>query len=319
LRTVTFLPNSISAAALPALNGEAGPMISEIFYFVILGLMTGSLYGLLGLGMNVIFGVLRLVNISHGDMLTVGAYVGIALALAGLRSPWVSMAISIGAVAVLGLLIARILLSPITRQGRVDEQRGMVVTLGLSLVLPNLILELFGPDYQRVPGNFLSGVTMIGELPVDKQRLAIFAGSVLLSGAVMLFLHHTRLGRAIRAVGENPEAAQASGISVRRIHLLTFTLGACLAGAAGALVTPVTYAFPAMGLSYTLYSIAVVIIGGLGSVWGALIAGLMLGVAESLSVIWVASGYNALVAPVLMLLTLILRPQGLFGQSPGRA
>jgi branched-chain amino acid transport system permease protein len=294
-------------------------MTSNILYFVLLGLMTGSLYGLLGLGMNVVFGVLRLVNISHGDMLTVGAYVGVALALAGLRSPWVSMAVGVGAVAVLGLLIARILLSPITTQGRVDEQRGMVVTLGLSLVLPNLILGIFGPDYQRVPGKFMNGVVKIGDLPVDKQRLAIFIGSILLAAGLMLFLRLTRLGRAIRAVGENPEAAQASGISVRRIHLLTFTLGAGLAGAAGALVTPVTYAFPAMGLSYTLYSIAVVIIGGLGSAWGALIAGLMLGVAESLSVMWVASGYNALVAPMLMLLTLILRPQGLFGQKPGRA
>jgi branched-chain amino acid transport system permease protein len=294
-------------------------MISSILYFVLLGLMTGSLYGLLGLGMNVVFGVLRLVNISHGDMLTVGAYVGVALALAGLRSPWVSMAVGVGAVAILGLLIARVLLSPITTQGRVDEQRGMVVTLGLSLVLPNLILEIFGPDYQRVPGKFMTGVVMIGDLPVDKQRLAIFIGSIVLAAGLMLFLRLTRLGRAIRAVGENPEAAQASGVSVRRIHLLTFTLGAGLAGAAGALITPVTYAFPAMGLSYTLYSIAVVIIGGLGSAWGALIAGLMLGVAESLSVMWVASGYNALVAPVLMLLTLILRPQGLFGQKPGRA
>jgi branched-chain amino acid transport system permease protein len=251
-------------------------------------------------------------------MLTVGAYVGVALALAGLRSPWISMAVGVGAVAILGLLIARILISPITTQGRVDEQRGMVITLGLSLVLPNLILEIFGPDYQRVPGKFMSGSVMIGALPVDKQRLAIFIGSILLAGGLMLFLRLTRLGRAIRAVGENPEAAQASGISVRRIHLLTFTLGAALAGAAGALVMPVTYAFPAMGLGYTLYSISVVIIGGLGSVRGALIAGLMLGVAESLSVLWVASGYNALVAPVLMLLTLILRPQGLFGQKPGR-
>jgi branched-chain amino acid transport system permease protein len=293
--------------------------MSDILYFVILGVMTGSLYGLLGFGMNVIFGVLRFVNISHGDMLTVGSYVGVALALAGLRSPWLSMAIGVGAVALLGLLIARILLAPITSDGRVHEQRGMVVTLGLSLVIPNLILEIFGPDYQRVPGQFMTGVIEIGELIVEKQRLAILLGSVLIAAALMTFLRYTRLGRAIRAVGENPEAAQASGISVRRIHLLTFTLGAMLAGAAGALVTPVTYAYPAMGLNYTLYSIAVVIIGGLGSVWGAIIAGLALGVAESLSVMWMASGYNALVAPLMMLITLIVRPQGLFGKAPGRA
>jgi len=294
-------------------------MMDDILYFVLLGLLTGSLYSLLGLGMNVIFGVLRLVNISHGDMLTVGAYIGVALVLANVNSPWINIAVAVAGVALLGLIIARILFAPITTAGRVDEQRGMVVTLGLSLVIPNLILQFFGPDYQRVPGQFMTGAVRIGDLPVDKQRMAIFIGSVLLAGGTMLFLQFTRLGRAIRAVGENPEAAQASGISVRRIHLLTFAFGAALAGAAGALVTPVTYAFPAMGLGYTLYAIAVVIIGGLGSIWGAMIAGLILGVAESLSVMWVASGYNALVAPVLMLLILIFRPQGLFGQKPGRA
>lgn len=293
--------------------------MSDLVYFVILGIMTGSLYGLLGLGMNVIFGVLRFVNIAHGDMLTVGAYVGVALALAGLGSPWLSMAMSVGAVAILGLLIARILLAPITTDGRVHEQRGMVVTLGLSLVIPNMILEIFGPDYQRVPGKFMDGIVVVGDIFIEKQRLAILVGSFLIAGALMVFLRFTRLGRAIRAVGENPEAAQASGISVKRIHLLTFTLGAVLAGAAGALVTPVTYAYPAMGLYYTIYAIAVVIIGGLGSVWGAIFAGLILGVAESLSVVVMPSGYNALVAPLLMLLTLIFRPQGLFGRKTGRA
>jgi branched-chain amino acid transport system permease protein len=294
-------------------------MMTDILYFVILGVMTGSLYSLLGFGMNVVFGVLRFVNISHGDMLTIGAYVGVALAFAGLVSPWYSMLLGVGAVAIFGLLVARTLLAPITNGGRVHEQRGMVVTLGLSLVIPNLILEIFGPDYQRVPGKFMSGSVRLGALAIDKQRIAVLIGCILIGTCLMLFLRYTRLGRAIRAVGENPEAAQASGISVRRIHLLTFTLGSVLAGAAGALITPVTYAFPAMGFSYTLYSVAVVIIGGLGSVWGAIVAGLLLGIAESLSVLWMASGYNALVAPVMMLLTLILRPQGLFGQKPGRA
>lgn len=294
-------------------------MIFDIIYFVILGLMTGSLYSLLGFGMNVIFSVLRFVNIAHGDLLTLGAYMAVALALAGTQSPWVAMVAGTGAVTVVGFVIARILVAPLTREGRVDEQRGMVMTLGLSLVIPNTILAIFGPDYQRVPGQFMTGSYRFGELIIDKQRLAIFIGSILIGACLMVFLRFTRLGRAIRAVGENPEAAQASGISVRRIHLLTFTLGAVLAGAAGALVTPVTYAQPAMGLNYTLYSIAVVIIGGLGSAWGAIVAGLILGIAESLSVMWVPSGFNALAAPLLMLITLILRPQGLFGTKPGRA
>lgn len=290
-----------------------------IIYFVILGVMTGSLYGLLGLGLTVIFGVMRFVNIAHGDLLTLGAYVGVALALSGVHSPWASMLASVAAVSLVGLVIARVLLAPLTTAGRVHEERGMVATLGLSLIIPNLILEIFGPDYQRVPGHFMTGVIRLGTLPIDKQRLAILLGSLLIAATLMAFLRWTRLGRAVRAVGENPEAAQASGISVRRIHLLTFLLGSMIAGAAGALVTPVTYAFPAMGLNYTLYGISVVVIGGLGSVWGAIIAGLLLGVAESLSVIWVPSGYNALVAPLMMLLMLVLRPAGLLGKRAERA
>lgn len=291
----------------------------DILYYIILGVMTGSLYGLLGFGMNVVFGVMRFVNLSHGDLLTIGAYAAVITAAAGFQSPWLGMAVGVFSVSILGLVIARTLLAPITVDGRVQEQRGLVMTLGLSLVIPNVILEVYGPDYQRVPGQFMSGLVEFGDLIIEKQRLAVFVGSLLIATLLTAFLRLTRLGRAIRAVGENPEAAQASGINVRNIHLLTFSLGAMLAGAAGALVTPVTYAFPAMGLNYTLYAISVVIIGGLGSIWGAMMAGLLLGIFESLSVIWMPSGFNALVAPLLMLLTLILRPQGLLGRKAGRA
>jgi len=154
---------------------------------------------------------------------------------------------------------------------------------------------------------------------LEGQRLVILGGSLVLATALMLFLRFTLLGLAMRAVAENPEAAQANGVSVPRIHLITFGLGSALAGAAGALITPVTYAFPAMGFTYTMYAFITVIIGGLGSVWGAVLAGFLLGISESLSVIWLTTGYNAIVGPALMLLTLVLRPQGLLGQRLARA
>jgi branched-chain amino acid transport system permease protein len=154
---------------------------------------------------------------------------------------------------------------------------------------------------------------------LERQRLVILGGSIILAAALMLFLRFTLVGVAIRAVGENPDAAQANGVSVARIHLLTFAIGSALAGAAGALISPVTYAFPAMGFNYTLYAFMTIIIGGLGSVWGAVLAGFLLGIAESVSVMWLASGYNALVGPALMLLMLVLRPQGLLGRGLVRA
>ena len=294
-------------------------MLLDLVYFAALGIMTGGLYGLLGLGLNLIFGVMRVINVSHGEMLTLGAYSAIVLGMTPAKSPWFAVAAAVVVVTIAGFLVARLLLRPITVEGRVHEQRGLVLTLGLSFVVANLILAVFGPDYQKVPGQLAEGAYTVGDLVLEKQRLAILAASVIVATALMLFLKYTLAGRAVRAVGENPEAAQACGISVRRIHLLTFSLGSALAGVSGALITPATYAMPAMGFNYTLYAFSVVIIGGLGSMWGALFAGFLLGVAESVSVLWLPSGYNAIVGPVLMLLMLIFRPQGLLGRLTVRA
>jgi len=294
-------------------------MIIDLVIFIVLGVMTGGLYALLGLSLTLIFGVMRVINVAHGEMLTLGAYTAVMLGAVGLGGVLVPVAAAILVVTFVGLIIARVLIRPLTVEGRVHEQRGMVMTLGLSLFLSNAVLATFGPDYQRVPGLMARGAIEIGDLVIEGQRLIILMGSLVLAAALMLFLRFTRLGLAIRAVGENPEAAQANGVSVRRIHLITFALGSALAGAAGALITPVTYAFPAMGFSYTLYAFITIIIGGLGSVWGAVLAGFLLGIAESVSVIWLTTGYNAIVGPALMLLMLVLRPQGLLGQRIARA
>lgn len=294
-------------------------MILDILTYAVLGIMTGGLYALLGLSLNLIFGVMRVINVAHGEMLTLGAYTAVLLATVGIGGPLLSVVPAILVVTLAGLIIARVLIRPLTIDGRVHEQRGMVMSLGLSLFLSNTVLAIFGPDYQRVPGLMVRGAIEIGDLVLEGQRLVILGGSLVLATALMLFLRFTLLGLAMRAVAENPEAAQANGVSVPRIHLITFGLGSALAGAAGALITPVTYAFPAMGFTYTMYAFITVIIGGLGSVWGAVLAGFLLGIAESLSVIWLTTGYNAIVGPALMLLTLVLRPQGLLGQRLARA
>ena len=281
--------------------------------------MTGGLYALLGLGLTLIFGVMRVINVAHGEMLTIGAYTAIVMGMTPVKSPWFAIVAAVVIVTVAGYLIARLLLTPITTDGRVDEQRGLVMTLGLSFVIANLILATFGPEYQKVPGQLAEGAYVFGDLVLEKQRLAILAASLSAAGALMLFLKFTMIGQAIRAVGENPEAAQACGISVRKIHLLTFAIGSALAGLSGALITPATYAMPSMGFQYTLHAFTVVIVGGLGSVWGAVLAGLLIGVAESISVLWLPSGYNAMVGPAMMLLMLVFRPQGLLGKATVRA
>lgn len=294
-------------------------MLLDLVYFAALGIMTGGLYGLLGLGLNLVFGVMRVINVSHGEMLTLGAYTAIVMGMSPMKSPWVAVLAAVVAVTLAGFLVARLLLAPLTFEGRVHEQRGLVLTLGLSFVVSNMILAAFGPEYQKVPGQLAQGAYHLGDLVLEKQRLAILGACLAIAAVLMVFLKYSVLGRSIRAVGENPEAAQACGISVRRIHLLTFALGSALAGVSGALITPATNAIPAMGFNYTLYAFTVVIIGGLGSTWGAVFAGFLLGVAESISVLWLPSGYNAIVGPLLMLAVLILRPQGLLGRITVRA
>ena len=294
-------------------------MLLDLLYFTVLGVMTGGLYGLLGLGLNLIFGVMRVINVSHGEMLTLGAYAAIVVGMTPVKSPWFAIVVAVIVVTFAGFLVARLLLAPLTVDGRVHEQRGLVLTLGLSFVVANLILASFGPEYQKVPGQLAQGAYMLGDLVLEKQRLVILAACLVIAAALMLFLKYSRTGSAIRAVGENPEAAQACGISVRRVHLLTFALGSALAGVSGALITPATYAMPAMGFNYTLYAFTVVILGGLGSTWGAVLAGFVLGIAESVSVVWLPSGYNAIVGPILMLVMLVFRPQGLLGRITARA
>lgn len=294
----------------------------EILNFAAIGIMTGSLYALLAVGLNLIFGVMRVINVAHGEMMTVGAYSALLFGLAVSANPFAAVSFAVVVVILLGVLIARYLVIPLLERGGSErsvasEKQGLVLMLGTSMFLSNGILAVFGPDYQTIP-RFAEGVIVVGDLFLETQRLIILAASVIVTVLLALFLRFHVLGLAIRAVAENPGAAQTSGIAVGRIHMLTFAIGTAMAGFAGVLVGPVTYAYPAMGFPFTLYAFMVVVIGGLGSLPGALLGGYVLGVAESLAVLWAPSGYNAMVGPLMMLAVLVLRPQGLLGKRSDR-
>jgi len=277
--------------------------------------MTGGIYALLGLGISLVFGVMRVINVAHGEMLTLGAYAAIFFGKTIFSGSIGAIISAIIITSFAGIIIASMLFRPITREGSINEQQGLVLTLGISMFIANAVLAIFGPDYHSVPGKITSGTIYIGELVLEGQRLLILIASLIITALLMFFLRFSVNGMAIKAVAENPDAAMASGINISRIHLLTFIIGSVLAGIAGALIAPVTYAFPAMGFDFTLYAFIVVVIGGLGNLWGALVAAYLYGIAESLSVLWMPSGYNALIGPMLMLLILIFRPHGLMGRS----
>lgn len=287
--------------------------------FIVVGIVNGGLYSLLALGLTLIFGVMRFINVAHGEMLTLGAYASIMWGLFVSTSPLGTLPAALVFVLLAGLVVAIVILSPISREGRFNAQQALVLTLGLSLFLSNGVQAVFGADYQQVPGLFATWALHIGDLTLEGQRLIILLGSAIISTVLMVFLRYTLPGLAIRATAQNPEAALASGIDIRRTQRLTFALGSALAGAAGALIAPIVYAFPAMGFPFTIKAFIVVIMGGLGSIWGALLAGYILGVTESLAVIWMPTGYDAMVGPLMMLLILILRPSGILGRMAERA
>lgn len=290
----------------------------HIINFIVAGVMGGAIYALVGVGLNLIFGVMRFVYVANGEMLALGAYASFVWGVLVSPDPVWSVLIALVVGLIVGVTLERSVISAIAREGRFNDQQALVLTLGLSMLLSNLILAVFGADYRR-PGALASWALHIGDLTLEGQRLVALVASFLLSTLLMVFLHFTRIGLAVRATAQNPDAALASGIDVRRVMTLTFALGSALAAAAGALVAPITYAFPAMGFPFTIKALTVIIMGGLGNLWGALASGYLLGVAESLSVLWLPTGYNALVGPLLMVLVLMLRPGGIFGRRASRA
>lgn len=287
--------------------------MSLVISYVIAGIITGGLYALLAIGLNLIFGVLRFINVAHGDMLTIGAFSAILAGSIASGQIYATVPFAFLVVCLVGIVVARLSIMKLAVDGQFDERRGLVLTLGLSMFIGSLILAVFGPLYQAVPGISPLPSFQFAGVTFEGQRLLILIGSLVLTAALFAFLRFTLTGMAIRATAENPIAAQANGININWTQTITFALGSALAGAAGALVAPITYAFPAMGFPYTIYAFIVVVIGGLGSLWGALFAGYLLGIAESVSVLILPSGYNAAIGPLLMLLVLTFRPQGLFG------
>lgn len=289
--------------------------MSMYLNLILAGIFTGGLYALLAIGQTLIFGVLRFINVAHGDMLTVGAFAAIAAGMVLSGHAVATVPIAFAAAAIIGIGVASVAILRLSKNGEIDPDRGIVFSLGLSMVIGSVILTAFGPLYRAVPGSHPLPTFQILDVTVEGQRLLVLVGSVLLTVLLFLFLRFTLTGKAIRATAENAPAAQANGINITRMQIISFALGSGLAGAAGALVGPITYAYPAMGFSYTIYAFIVVVIGGLGSLWGALAAAYLLGIAESLSVVLLPSGFNAAVGPLMMVAVMLFRPQGLFGRG----
>jgi branched-chain amino acid transport system permease protein len=277
---------------------------------VVSGVLTGSLYAMIGVGLTVVFGVMRIINLAHGEMVMLGmfgAYWGHAL---WRLDPFVSLLLWAPLMFVAGVLIYRLLLRSIIPGGELNT---LLYTAGLSLLVANVALFAFSGDYRTI--NLSYGAEPLRPLgiAVAKPLVAAFGVAGVITAALYVFLARTDLGRAIRATSQNKEAALLMGVDVERVAVVTFGLGTALAAAAGVLLAPSLYLYPTVGELLIVKCFVVVVLGGLGSVPGAIAGGILLGVVESLGAVYVSSAYKDGIGFVLFLLVLLYRPSGLFG------
>jgi branched-chain amino acid transport system permease protein len=279
---------------------------------ILSGILIGGIYALNGIGLTLIFGVMRVTNFAQGDLMMVGMYVTFFLfKLAGV-DPFVSVIFTMPALFVLGALLQRTL---IDRVLDALPQNQILLTIGVGLVLSNIAMLVFTSDYRILSTSYSSSSVALGEIHLSTPLLFCFAITVAITAALYWFLMRTNTGMAIRATAQDRDAAQLMGVDARRMGLLAFGLGSALAGAAGALISPTYYIYPQVGGSFTLKAFVVVVLGGMGSVVGATLGGVLIGTAESLSAAYLGSGVKDICVYVIFLLVLLLKPAGLLGKS----
>jgi len=277
---------------------------------IVSGLLTGSLYAMIGVGLTVIFGVMRIINMAHGDMVMLGMY-GAFVSIAFLRiDPFLSIIIWIPLAFFIGVFIYRFLLKNIVPAGELNT---LLFTAGLSLFIANFILLIATGEYRTIKLKYaIMPLRPLG-IAVPIPLAIAFGMAILITVALYWFLARTDTGRSIRATSQEPEAAALMGVNVDRTAIITFALGTALACAAGVLLAPSLYLYPTVGEILVAKCFVIVVLGGLGSVPGAIAGGLLLGVVESLGAVYVSVPYKDAIGFVIFLLVLLFRPSGLFG------
>ena len=277
---------------------------------VVSGLLLGGVYGLVASGLTLIFGVLGIVNFAHGAVMMLAMYASYWLfAWAGV-DPYVSVAITAPLFFAIGVVIQKSIIEP---NRRAAEHNQLLLTLGLALFVENLALVLWQGDFRTVKSSLSGASFMLGGALIEVPRLIACGGAALVALGLFAFLRATDVGKAIRALAEEPEGALLMGIDVSRIRAVAFGIGTACVAVAGALVTPFFYVAPDVGESFNLMAFVVVVLGGMGNFLGALAGGFIVGLAESLGAALLPGSLKQLVVFAIFAAVLLLRPQGLFG------
>jgi len=283
-------------------------LIAEV---LVQGVLTGLVYGLMALGLSVIFGVVRVVNFAHGEFTVLAMYAAWFLFSRLGLDPLIAAAPIALAFFVLGYGLQRGLIAPFVRR---PEHLQFIYMVGMAIVLVNALLLVFGPDARHADVPYAFDSWRLGPILVDKVRVFAAAGAILICAALFAFFRYTLVGTAIRACADNLIGAEVVGLDVGRLFAIAFGIGLACAGAAGALMVVLSDATPNLAPSFTLLAFTIVIVGGLGSMTGALAGGVLIGVAEALASIVFSPSLKSMVSFALLVVVLALRPQGLIGR-----
>ncbi len=285
-------------------------MSEQLVQQIVNGLLIGCVYSLIAIGLTLIWGVMNIVNFAHGDFLMLAMFVSFWLyTLLGL-DPLLSIPFATLVLFVVGLAIYRFAVSRVMRGPMLAQ---LVVTFGVSIFIANAAVWLWTPDYRLVDRTLLSGTWSFGTVQVSIAKVVSSVGSVVVSAALLLFLRRTRTGRAILATEMNRDSALLMGVNTDRVNALSFAIGAALVGIAGAFLSMYYYIYPQVGGLFGTISFAIVALGGFGSITGAFIAGILVGLVQTLGGYFFDPAYKYAIVFLLYLLTVWIRPQGLLG------
>ena len=275
------------------------------------GVLTGLVYGLMALGLSVIFGVVRVVNFAHGEMMTIAMYIAVFLFAAFKLDPLVMLVPIAAVLFAFGYALQAGLINPFINR---PEHSQFILMVAIATIIVNVLLIAFGPDAHSVQTSYAFDSYELGPLIIDAPKLYAAAAAVIVAAGLFAFFRGTRIGQAIRACADNYTGALVVGLNVKRLYALTFGIGAACVGAAGCMLVLINDVSPVVGPAYTLLAFVIVITGGLGSLPGALLGGVLIGLTEAMAGLLFTPSAKSMFAFAILILVLLLRPQGILGK-----
>jgi branched-chain amino acid transport system permease protein len=285
---------------------------SGLIQALLWGVASGCIYILLATGLNIIFGVMKLVNFAHGQLLMIGAYIAFTVATVSGLNAYLAILVAMGAVALIGVGLERFTFRKVLGTDKLNE---IFVSLGLIYVFENSATLLWGNTTRQIKSTLQGLQLSLGQITINYDRLSSILIVVVILVALFLLLQKTKIGLAMRATSQKSTASMLMGVNIEKVYIFTFALGAALAGAAGALYGILFNFSPTIGALPTIKAFAIIIIGGLGSIPGAVIGGLLYGIAENTAVYFLGGVWQDAVAFALLIIVLVIRPTGIFGEK----